>query len=285
MMKKEIIIDTINLYDLPSLLKLAESVGWFFDPKRANIYVSSGTMYGHRAGDRFISSAALFQYEAAFSSLGIVIVHPEYRGQGLGKSIVQRCLHQAEQMNLPVSLVATSEGFPLYQSLGFHTFGYIHRLSLETLARPQLDISCTGLNELCAADLPDIIRLDKIAFGADRSHLYQQLFKQMDSGFIIKNTDKRIRGFVMAFQIGKSIHIGPLLAEHTEIALQLIQPFLSRSPQTVRIDIPSEQATFMNKLKECGFKEKLVSPLMLKNAHTLPGQRNYMFAIADPAFG
>ncbi|HZG61351.1 MAG TPA: GNAT family N-acetyltransferase [Anoxybacillus sp.] len=284
-MKKEIIIDTINLHELPSLLKLAESVGWFFDPKRANMYVSSGTMYGHRAGNRFISSAALFQYGAVFSSLGTVIVHPEYQGQGLGKSLVQRCLHQAEQMNIPVSLVATSEGFPLYKSLGFCTFGYIYRFSLTNLARQQLDTCCSGLDELCATDLPDIIRLDKIAFGADRSYLYRQFFKQMDTGFIVKEQDKRIRGFVMAFQVGAVLHIGPLLAEHAEIALQLIQPFLFLSTQPVRIDVPDKQIYFIKQLQKFGFQETLLSPLMLKNADALPGKRDYMFAIADPALG
>jgi N-acetylglutamate synthase-like GNAT family acetyltransferase len=285
MMNKEIIIDRIHLHDLPALLKLAESVGWFFDPKRANMYVSSGTMYGHRTGNRFISSAALFQYGAVFSSLGIVIVHPEYQGQGLGKSLVQRCLHQAEQMNMPVSLVATSEGYPLYKSLGFRTFGSIHRLSLKNLARQRLDIGCSGLDELCAADLPDIIRLDKIVFGADRSRLYRQLFKQMDTGFIVKEQDKRIRGFVMTFQVGTVLHIGPLLAEHAEIALRLIQPFLFFSTQSVRIDVPDKQIYFIKQLQKLGFQETLISPLMLKNADTLPGKSDYMFAIADPALG
>ena len=276
----------IGLHNLSDLQELANSVGWYFEPQRANMYIACGSTIGYRIGDRLVSSAALFCYESLFSSLGIVIVHPNYQGQGLGKNLVRQCLAHAEQMNVPISLVSTKEGFPLYTSMGFRTFGFIHRLTLTNLTCQKSHINYNGLNELCKDDLSDIIAFDRIAFGANRRHIYHLLLAHVYRGLTVRDADNRLRGFIMAFQLGETLHIGPLLADDTEIAIQLIRSLLFLpAPQTIRIDVPDNQSDFINELEKYGFRETLISPFMLKNTDALPGKRSHLFAIIDPALG
>ena len=50
-----------------------------------------------------------------------LFVEPEYRRRGLARSLVAACLTEARRRNIAlVSLHASAEGRPLYESLGFH---------------------------------------------------------------------------------------------------------------------------------------------------------------------
>ena len=281
---KKTIFHRLAVNDRKSLQELATSVAWYFEPSRAGIYISCGVMFGHRIDNRLVSSAALFCYGSSLSSLGAVIVHPAFQGRGLGRKIVQRCLSEADYLSVPVSLVATKEGFPLYTSLGFRTVSFIHRLQLNQEKLP-VKVDKSRFSPLTIEDFPAIVAFDKKIFGADRSHIYQGLFEHCHQGIAIKEPVNILRGFAMSFQMRNCIHIGPLLAKSIENAFELIQPFLISSSLPIRIDVPSGQSEFINKLREYGFEETLVSPLMIRNSDALPGERNKMFAIIDPALG
>ncbi|MBA2874254.1 GNAT family N-acetyltransferase [Thermaerobacillus caldiproteolyticus] len=279
-------IEKIDVSSMPSLQKLAESVGWNFTTERLHIYLSLGTMFGHRLHNEWISSAALFQYGTTIASIGSVIVHANYQGQGLGRSIMKRCLYEVERVGVPVSLVATSAGVPLYQSLGFQTVEFIHRFTHTHFVYEPIECKQVEIEQLREKKhITEIIHFDKMVFGANRSELLHHLMKKRSIGFIARNAEKSICGFGIAFPVGNFLHIGPLMADHTDIALQLIQAFLCQSAIPVRIDVPSRQSDFMRALCQLGFQETLVSPLMLLYAQQLPGKRNRLFGIADPALG
>jgi predicted GNAT family N-acyltransferase len=56
--------------------------------------------------------------------IGRIAVLPEWRGRGVGKSIMRVLLEQARQLHLPtVSLHAQSHAIPLYESVGFRCEG------------------------------------------------------------------------------------------------------------------------------------------------------------------
>ena len=49
-----------------------------------------------------------------------VFVEPDYRGRGLARGLLQQCIAEARRRNIGViSLHASAEGRPLYESLGF----------------------------------------------------------------------------------------------------------------------------------------------------------------------
>ena len=286
-MREQPSIEPITLNDAVALMDLAESVGWRWRsiPDQVKMFISTGTLFGHRLDGRLISSAGIYQY-GSLDSLGVVIVHSDFQRQGLGKSIVKRCLVESEQTGAPVTLVATAQGFPLYTSLGFQTIGQIHRFDCEEPRTSDFVVDKDrNVSPIQESDLSELIRFDQIVFGADRSQLYRILFSNMECGFIVRNPDNSIQGFGLGIRKNNMIVVGPLIASTADIATLLIHKFISFWTGPVRIDVPGEQVPFMTQLTEAGFKETMVSPLMLRNADNLPGQRNQLFGIADPVFG
>lgn len=59
--------------------------------------------------------------EGTFPSIGRVLTHPEFRGKGLGREIMTRCLHTLEELypESPVSISAQQYLISFYESFGF----------------------------------------------------------------------------------------------------------------------------------------------------------------------
>ncbi len=75
------------------------------------------------------------------------------------------------------------------------------------------------------------------------------------------------------------------MATSPDVARGLVEALASSWDGIVRIDVPGEQTRFMALLKEHGFQETMVSPVMMIHGDRLPGQREQLFGIADPALG
>ena len=56
----------------------------------------------------------------------MVIVHPDYKGRGIGKMITNSCMNSVSAQT-PFMLIATDEGKPLYEKLGFRAVSYVSK--------------------------------------------------------------------------------------------------------------------------------------------------------------
>jgi N-acetylglutamate synthase-like GNAT family acetyltransferase len=52
--------------------------------------------------------------------VGVIAVHQDYQRRGVGTLLVQWGLAEAERLQLPIYLQASTAGYPLYLKLGFH---------------------------------------------------------------------------------------------------------------------------------------------------------------------
>lgn len=287
-MYQDIAIDILSKDDGPALRKLAQSVGWNFTPGQTNLFTSrAGELFGYRFEGGLVASAGIYIYGSALASLGVVIVHPDFQRKGLGKSIVKHCLIEAERVGAPVMLVATAQGFPLYESLGFQAIGNIHRFEIE-ISKP---LNETGIHEsfqvnlVKKSDLPQLIAFDETVMGANRSGLYSVLFSNMECGYVVRNSQNSVIGFGLAVRRNNLLVVGPIVADSQDMAFMLIRNFVSNWSGPVRIDVPSQQDKFTKNLLAYGFAERMVSPFMLLNAQELRGKRDRLYGIMDPVFG
>ena len=127
-MKKEEVVtrQQLNQLHIGDLLSLATIVGWDYDREEIQTLLASGSVYGHVNIDKMvISCAAIIPYGAKLASIGMVIVHPDYRGRGLAKELLIQCMSQVTQ-NTALMLIATKEGRPVYEKLGFKLNNYIY---------------------------------------------------------------------------------------------------------------------------------------------------------------
>ncbi len=259
-----------DIDDAPALLDLSLSVGWTHSLADWQTALASGIVFGDREGARIQASSAVYIYGKQLASIGQVIVRSEARRQGLARALVLHCLNQAPGQ--PAMLVATPDGQPLYERLGFRVIEPTHRLVGDGpvgLPEPR------GCRPMTAADLPLALKLDAAAYAADRGHLLQQRWKQVCHAAMLADGS--------GFAWSTPRNIGPLIAPTARRAAELIAFLAAGRPITV--DVPAGQAEFIGLLTEAGLRSTGARPLMLLNASSLPGRRDAIFGLASLAYG
>ncbi|MGN7891535.1 GNAT family N-acetyltransferase [Bacillus sp. 22475] len=262
------------------LLNLCKSVGWlhdeFFMKKQFEMYLSIGTLVGYMHEDKLIATGGIFPFTSNFSSIGMLIVHPNFQGRGIGRILLNHCLEQTHSKQ-PIALIATKAGEPLYTSCGFQTATTIHRFEKQTTKTYP-----SHLQQVREEDLISLTSLDQIATGVNRSLLYSLLLPRTVHSFKIERNNC-IEAFSLCIQKGNILCINPLIAKQEEDAIQLLKKICECWNGIVRIDVPHSQFTFRKFLQTENFQETLLSPLMIKNGSQLPGNRNMLFAMIDTA--
>ncbi|MEC1157957.1 GNAT family N-acetyltransferase [Cytobacillus horneckiae] len=103
-------LESLNESDIERLIQLSTSVGWDYDYDEIKTILSSGKVFGHKTENgEVVSSAAIIPYDTNIASIGLVIVKRNYRGMGLAKEVMQKCIHFANK-SMPIILIATDEG-------------------------------------------------------------------------------------------------------------------------------------------------------------------------------
>jgi len=266
-----------NAGDAPELLDLSVSIGWQHTIEDWRTSLAVGMVFGHRdESGRIVSSAAIYPYGPQLASIGLVIVRAEARRRGLARAAVLECLRATE--NRPVMLVATPEGGPLYESLGFVTVEHVVKLIAP--AAPSLPAAgdCRGMTD---HDLPSAIHCDARAFGADRTLLLERRWKQAVGGAFLTQGG----GFAWSVRQHDLLIAGPVVAPDAERAAQLVGHLVAGYSGRIRIDVPARQTDFILRLAAAGFETRELRPVMLRSAECLAGRREQVFALVSLGFG
>lgn len=83
------------------------------------------------ARGRVYAYARVVSDGSRFAYLADVIVHPEYRGQGLGKRVVASLLNHRRLVKVDQWLLQTRDAHPLYASFGFHALEFPERVMVR----------------------------------------------------------------------------------------------------------------------------------------------------------
>ena len=96
------------------------------------MYLSLGTLVGYMHENKLIAAGGVFSFKESFSTIGMLIVHPHFQRQGIGRILLNHCLEHTLTKQ-PIALIATKAGEPLYTSCGFQTVTTIHRFENKLL--------------------------------------------------------------------------------------------------------------------------------------------------------
>lgn len=274
-------IETLTKTDSRDIVSLSKRLGWDYSEEEIDVILKSGYLFGHRNKRRkVISTAAIFPYKT-FASLGVVMVDPDYRRRGLATQLVHKCISTVP--NIPIMLVATEEGKPLYEKLGFQTVDILNKL-VATEYKSNLLFEMEGLKSITNDDIEEILMLDKEAFGADRSTFLKLRIQQATYSVMLQNQVGEILGFALGVQTPDILVIGPVVAPDQVFAYHLIDYIARKHKGSMRIDIPSEHRSLSDNLLRYGFKIERNPPVMLFNGKELPS-RKHIFALAAQAYG
>ncbi|MBP7507189.1 MAG: GNAT family N-acetyltransferase [Prolixibacteraceae bacterium] len=187
-----------------------------------------------------------------FAWLGWILVHENYRNQGIGTKITKHLITEAQKKGaLNFILTASDLGLPIYSKLGFKiTSRYIF------FNRPEKKFSNAEKKHIRKAvyrDIENVSNLDLKATGEDRSIMIENFADD-----IWLHDNNGIKGFYIP-----SLGNGYIVACDQKTGIELINFKCNKDEKPVIV--PEENSEAINFLKSSGFKEYLIVPRMTLN--------------------
>ncbi|SUB02198.1 Predicted acetyltransferase [Pannonibacter phragmitetus] len=175
------------------------------------------------------------------ATINMIIVDGRMRGRGLGRKMMTSVMSliQPQQWRL----VATKDGLPLYEKLGFRAVGGIFQHQGIARAPEQVPAlageGADGLHLAGPEDAPVLAQLDKAATGMDRTSLISALFRT--GKFLTIRENGRITAFAALRPFGRGEVAGPVIAHDADQARQLLSWCLKECEgRFLRVDTGAE---------------------------------------------
>lgn len=265
---------------LDAAIRLSREAGWPHRPEdwQVSMALSEGVIAVSESGD-VVGTALLTPYGEDCATINMVIVDAAMRGRGIGRRIMDAAIALGGERSL--RLIATQEGLPLYEKLGFRQTGTVLQHQGVVTAAP-----ATGsqTETATADDLAAITAIDREAFGADRMALLAKLSQIGE--FAIIRRDGRISAFACIRAFGRGSVIGPVVAGDIDEARTLVSHFMSRRTGAfLRVDTTLD-AGLSPWLAEHGLAHVGGGVAMARPAIVRPTSSTFKtFALANQAFG
>ncbi|RIY02618.1 N-acetyltransferase [Aureimonas flava] len=274
----EITLEAMGEGHLDGALRLSREAGW---PHRREdwalvLSVSDGLVA--TADGALAGTAMTTCFDDRVAAVNMVIVDAAMRGRGLGRRLMEAALRRAGARSC--RLVATAEGLPLYEKLGFAATGEI--VQQQGIARAVAEPA--GVDRARPDDFARIAGLDAAARGFRREAVMRALNRHARFAVI------RERGTVEAFaalrRFGRGSVIGPVVARSHGEALRLLDALLAGEAGTfVRVDT-DEAAGLGPALAERGLFPAGGGVAMRRGSAPAPSDAPYRpFALASQALG
>ena len=263
----------LGVGDAEAGLMLSTEAGWNQNEADWRFFLSKGIVFGMRDGKGLVATAALLSYSAGNAWISMVLVTADFRRRGIATKLVDACLDVAKRRGLTTWLDATPAGATVYGPLGFTPTLQLRRLRL---AKSQ-EAKATRL--LSAGSLDALVVRDSSAMGFDRSTLLSE-FGTRSGSRIVFDADA-----IALVRDGRTArHIGPLLANHTDQALALVDAIVGSETGPWLIDAVHSQDEFLNGLVRSGWNiERPFQRMRFGPAAVAAAQ--LPFAVAGPEFG
>ncbi|MDQ3009510.1 MAG: GNAT family N-acetyltransferase [Acidobacteriota bacterium] len=237
--------------------------------------------------EQLIGTVATVSYENRFAWIGMVLVDPAQRGQGVGAGLMRDALKVLKDTP-SIRLDATPAGHAVYRKLGFVEE---YRLSrMETLvASGGLTLQRNPARPMTREDLSAITAFDREVFGADRRLVLEWLFDGApEYAWVVQQSGEQ--GQIIGYTFGRhgfnSEHLGPVVAHDQQTARQMVSACLSRQAgQQFILDASHHEPDWRAWLESIGFCEQRPFIRMFYRDNTYPGLPPKQFGILGPEFG
>jgi GNAT superfamily N-acetyltransferase len=277
----------LNDEDVDAALALSDAEGWnktAADWTRITRLEPSGC-FAARDGQRVIGTVTTTTYGRTMAWIGMMIVHPDFRRQGVGAALMRFALDYLHGLDIAsVKLDATPAGRPLYESLGFAAEAEVERWQ-GVVRHPG---GPSNSKELTAkpATRP-LFELDRAAFGADRSRLLERLVSECPGGpLVVASDDGVLEGYALARQGQTAAYIGPMVVTTARAAAQLLDGMLARfDGETVCLDFHRSGRLEPGVLADRGLSKRRGLTRMRHGPPNDAGDARSIAASAGPEFG
>ncbi len=270
--------------DIPAGMRLKEIAGWNQTPADWERFLRASPegCFVTEADGRVVGTATTITYEGRFAWIGMVLVDPEYRGQGIGTRLLEKTIEHLDARHVPaLKLDATPQGKPIYEKLGFVAEYEIERWMLK-----QSPGAGKSSGPRAGHDFDGILKLDREVFGADRSELLRSLDREMPTFTLEVNLRGELAGYALGRRGSRADHLGPWMAREEAGARVLLEEFLRRAArETVFVDVMKSNPFATPSLRSRGFEFARPLTRMYRGSNAHPGRPELLCAILGPEFG
>jgi GNAT superfamily N-acetyltransferase len=232
--------------------------------------------------EKVIGTVTTARYQDHFSWIGMVLVDPAFRRQGIGMQLMHESLHTIRPGET-AKLDATPAGREVYLKLGFIEEYNLSRMLLNTIPRSDKPNEARPLPK---NSIPSLAEFDSRIFGAGRKELLEWMFEGAPQYAFVVAGEMEIQGYCLGRNGFNYTQIGPVIARDRNIAEMLVISALSRCPdKPVIIDTPRLDPEWTAWLNSIGFAEQRPLIRMYKGSNDFPGIPESQFAILGPEFG
>ncbi len=271
--------------DIPSAMRLKHAAGWNQTPEdwqRLLRLEPDGCFVAETKGVVAGSTTAV-RYGSEMAWIGMVLVLPEFRRQGIARALMQHALDWLELRGTHMcGLDATSMGKPLYEEVGFVSTELIERWERPPEGSPgrggRDSARCIGT--LSAA----LEQIDREACSYDRSRLLRDLCK--DSSVTGASCAE---GFAFGRPGSSAWFVGPCVAKNARAAASVLRATLeSRQGERVFWDFLPSNRSARELATELGFQPvRRLERMMLRGGAppTLHSHSDEVYATAGFEFG
>lgn len=217
---------------IPGAHALSQAAQWPHRPEDWALFLSLSQGVVALEGDRVIATALVTPF-GPVATANMIIVDAPHRGAGLGRRVMQAAMDRAGPREW--RLIATRDGLPLYERLGFVAYGEI--VQHQGVAAPGAP---AGALPDCATadDLEALAALDTLATGMERAALYKTLL-QFGAVHVLREGG-RITALAALRTFGRGEVLGPVLARDDAEARALMAPLIaSCAGRFLRVDTPA----------------------------------------------
>ncbi|QIW21418.1 GNAT family N-acetyltransferase [Bacillus thuringiensis] len=286
MVKLEIRVERLREEQIGDIVALSSYIGWDYNREEVETIFNSGIVYGvWNEKKELIASAAIILYGEALASIGMVIVHPNYKGSGIGKAITSSCMNSVSART-SIMLIATDEGKPLYEKLGFRAVSYVSKYICNSY---NANHKCAEDEEYMMGykeeDLEGIIKIDEGAFGTSRNEFLKQRIIQSEQCIVVKDNKQNVLGYGLSIQTPENKIIGPVVAKNDAMAMRIVHDLAREHHGKLRIDVPEGKKGFMKELEITGFQKVNTPPIMMRNSDQFLKRNGELYSIAAQIFG
>ncbi|MGN4541064.1 GNAT family N-acetyltransferase [Bacillus cereus group sp. MYBK95-2] len=286
MIELEIRVERLRKEQISDIVALSSYIGWDYNREEIETIFNAGIVYGvWNEKEELIASAAIILYGEKLASIGMVIVHPDYKGRGIGKIITEACV-KSVSAHTPIMLIATDEGKPLYEKLGFRAVSYVSKYICNSYNAKHYCVRNEDyVMNYEEGDLEKIIKIDEYAFGTNRKEFLKKRIMQSEQCIVVKDKEQNVLGYGLSIQTPENKIIGPVVAKNDEMAMRIVHDLAKGHNSKLRIDVLEGKKDFMKVLEIAGFKKVNTPPIMMKNSDQLLKRNNELYSIAAQIFG
>jgi GNAT superfamily N-acetyltransferase len=272
--------------DIPAGLRLNTLAGWNQTARdwRRFLDNSPSGCFAMEHDGAVIGTAATIAYQDRLAWIGMVLVDPGYRKQGIGTRLLERAIDFLDRLPIGAAkLDATPLGKPLYEKLGFVPEYEIERWILRRADRPAAAAAVGA--PLTPVGKERIYGLDRELFGADRGFLLRSLAEEAPEFAMAA-----FEGPTLSYAFGRhglfADHLGPWVAGSRPGAKTLLEDFLARSLRdTLIVDAVRSHSAAVELLDAFGFRPSRPLTRMVRGRNGGPGRPDSLCAILGPEFG